>query len=67
MHDIQGIGPGQHGLVKGRLCLPNVISFYDRVTGWVDEGKAAEVVYLDFSTVFHSILPGRILVASDIF
>ena len=67
MHDIQGIGPGQHGLMKGTLCLPNIISFYDRVTGLVDEGKAAEVVYLDFSTVFHSILPGRILVASDIF
>lgn len=67
MHDIQGIGPGQHGLMKGTLRLPYIISFYDRVTGWVDEGKAAEVVYLDFSTVFHSILLGRILFASDIF
>ena len=67
MHDIQGIGPGQHGLMKGTLRLPNIISFYDRVTGWVDEGKAAEVVYLDFSTVFHSILLGRILFASDVF
>ena len=53
--------------MKGRLCLPNIISFYDRVTGLVDEGKAAELVYLDFSTVFHSILLGRILFASDIF
>ena len=53
--------------MKGTLCLPNIISFYDRVTGLVDEGKAAELVYLDFSTVFHSILPGRILFASDIF
>ena len=53
--------------MKGTLCLPNIISFYDRVTGLVDEGKAAELVYLDFSTVFHSILLGRILFASDIF
>ena len=67
MHDIQGIGPGQHGLMKGTLRLPNIISFYDRVTGLVDEGKAAELVYLDFSTVFHSILLGRILFASDVF
>uniref|UniRef100_A0A493TCF1 Reverse transcriptase domain-containing protein n=2 Tax=Anas platyrhynchos TaxID=8839 RepID=A0A493TCF1_ANAPP len=38
----------------------NLISFYDKVTRWVDEEKVADVVYLDFSkafdTVSHSIL-----------
>ena len=37
-----------------------LISFYDLVTHLVDEGKAGDVVYLDFSkafdTVSHSIL-----------
>ncbi|GAB0204598.1 mitochondrial enolase superfamily member 1 [Grus japonensis] len=50
----------QHGFVKGRSCLTNLISFYDKVTCLVDEGKAVDVVYLDFSKVFdtisHSIL-----------
>ncbi|KAF1651915.1 RNA-directed DNA polymerase from mobile element jockey, partial [Eudyptes chrysocome] len=36
------------------------ISFYDKVTCLVDEGKAVDVVYLDFSkafdTISHSIL-----------
>jgi len=43
----QGIRPSQHGFVKGRSCLTNLISFYDQVTRLVDEGKAVDVVYLD--------------------
>ncbi|KAF1472525.1 hypothetical protein FQV18_0001444, partial [Eudyptula minor novaehollandiae] len=58
--DNQGIRPSQHGFMRGRSCLTNLISFYDQVTRLVDEGKAVDVVYLDFSkafdTVSHSIL-----------
>jgi len=58
--DNQGIRPSQHGFMKGRSCLTNLISFYDKVTHLVDEGKAVDIVYLDFSKIFdtvpHSIL-----------
>uniref|UniRef100_A0A493T338 Reverse transcriptase domain-containing protein n=1 Tax=Anas platyrhynchos platyrhynchos TaxID=8840 RepID=A0A493T338_ANAPP len=56
----QAIRPSQHRFMKGRSCLTNLISFYDKVMCLVDEGKAVDVIYLDFSkafdTVSHSIL-----------
>ncbi|KAK4822895.1 hypothetical protein QYF61_021114 [Mycteria americana] len=60
LQDNQGIKPSQHGFRKGRSCLTNLISLYNKMTRLVDEGKAVDVVYLDFSkafdTVSHSIL-----------
>ncbi|GAB0179510.1 mitochondrial enolase superfamily member 1 [Grus japonensis] len=58
--DKQVIRPSQHGFMKDRSCLTNLISFYDKVTCLTDEGKTVHVVYLDFSKAFdivsHSIL-----------
>ncbi|PKU31981.1 rna-directed dna polymerase from mobile element jockey-like [Limosa lapponica baueri] len=56
----QGIRASQHGFMKGRSCLTNLISFYDHVTRLLDAGKAVGVVYLDFGQAFdavpHSVL-----------
>ena len=47
--------------MNGRSCLKNLISFYDKVTRLADEGKAVNVVYLDFSKAFDAV-PHNILV-----
>jgi len=40
------IRSSQHGLIKGKSCLTNLTVFCDGMTGWVDEGRAVDVVYL---------------------
>jgi len=48
------IKSSQHGFMKGRSCLPNVIS-YDKVTCLADEGKAVCVVYVVFTKAFDTV------------
>ena len=56
----QGIRPSQHGFTNGRSSLTNLISFYNKVTHLVDEGKAVSEVHLDFSKAFDNV-PHNIL------
>ncbi|GAB0178697.1 mitochondrial enolase superfamily member 1 [Grus japonensis] len=45
IQDNETIRPSHHGFMKGRPCLTNLISFYNKVTCLVDEVMAVDVVY----------------------
>ena len=38
--------------MKGKSCLTNLVAF---ITGWVEEGRAVDSAYLDFSKVHGTV------------
>ena len=51
----------QHGFTKGKSCLTNLLLFLEDVTKTIDEGKALDVIYLDFSKAFDKVPHKRLL------
>jgi len=45
----------QHGFRKGRSCLTNLLTFMDKVTGYLDSGVPVDTVFLDFVKAFDKV------------
>ncbi|CAM5124933.1 unnamed protein product [Natator depressus] len=56
LEDNKVISNSQHGFVRNKSCQTNLIAFSDKVTSLVDSGEAVDVVYLDFSKAFDTVL-----------
>lgn len=58
MQHVQGkqvMRPSQQRFMKGKSCLRNLFSSYNKVTNLEEEGKAVGVVYLAFSKTFNTV------------
>ena len=61
LNEYKLIKGNQHGFTKGRSCLTNLLEFYEAVSDWVDEGKAVDIVYVDFKKAFDKVPHRRLL------
>ena len=55
------IDQSQHGFLKARSCLTNLLSFFEEITKWVDEGSPVDVIYLDFKKAFDKVPHQRLI------
>ncbi|TRZ08523.1 hypothetical protein HGM15179_018580 [Zosterops borbonicus] len=55
------IGHSQHGFIRGKSCLSNLISSNDKVTHLVDQGKPVDVIFLNFSKAFDIVSNSNLL------
>ena len=55
------INTSQHGFLKARSCLTNLLCFLEEITKWVDDGSPVDVVYLDFQKGFDKVPHQRLL------
>ncbi|RMC00464.1 hypothetical protein DUI87_23074 [Hirundo rustica rustica] len=56
LEDNTAIDHNQHGSIRVKSCLLNLISFYNRVTHLKDLRKPADVIFLDFCKAFCVLL-----------
>ena len=55
------INISQHGFLKARSCLPNLLCFFKEITKWVDDVSPVDVVYLDLQKAFDKVPHQRLL------
>ena len=55
------INPSQHGFLKARSCLTNLLCFLEELSKWVDDGSPVDEIYLDFQKAFHKVPHQRLI------
>ena len=51
----------QHGFLKARSRLTNMLRFYKEIIKWIDEGSPVDIIYSDFRKAFDKVTHQRLL------
>ena len=55
------LNSSQHGFLKARSCLTNMLCFLEEITKWIDVGSPVDIIYLDFQKTFDKVPHQRLL------
>ena len=45
----------QHGFLKAKSCLTNMLCFLEEITKWIDVGSPVDIIYFDFQKAFDKV------------
>ncbi|XP_045447547.1 ATP-binding cassette sub-family G member 4-like [Melitaea cinxia] len=60
-HFKQFVAPEQHGFVKARSTVTNLVSFVEDITEILDSGNSVDTIYTDFSKAFDKVNHGILI------
>ena len=49
------VNPSEHGFLKARSCLTNMLCFLEEITKWMDDGSQVDIIYLHFQKAFDKV------------
>ena len=49
------LNSSQHGYLKSRSCLINMLCLFEEITKSIDEGSPVDIIYLDFQKAFDKV------------
>ena len=55
------LNPSQHGFLKARSRLTNMLCFFEEIAKWLDEESPVDIIYLDFQKAFDKVPHQRLL------
>ena len=55
------LNDSQHGFMKGKSCLTNLLDYLENVTKFLDQGDPLDVIYLDFAKAFDKVPHKRLV------
>ena len=55
------LNSSQHGFLKARLCLTNMLCYLEEITKWIDNLSQVDIIYLDIQKAFDKVPHQRLL------